>query len=142
MRKKKILVIEDDSELLELLGLCLKNAGFAVIMANNGCEALKMARELSPDLIVLDLVLPELDGFAVCETLRRNSLTSAIPIIVVSGLNSEFSRFAGLESGADEYVTKPVKPDWLVSRIKHWLRHPARPRQVQVQAQRKAGADV
>jgi two-component system alkaline phosphatase synthesis response regulator PhoP len=140
MRKKKILVIEDDSELLELLGLNLKHAGFAVITANNGCEALNMASDRSPDLIVLDLVLPELDGFAVCEILRRNSITNAIPIIVLSGLNSEFARFASLESGADEYVTKPVKPDWLVSRIKHWLRHSARPRQVQ--AQREAGADA
>ena len=117
----KILVVEDNSELLELMRLGLKDAGFGVVTANNGLDALSKARSSSPDLIVLDLVLPELDGFAVCETLKRNQDTATIPIIVLTGLNSEFTRYAGLESGADEYVTKPITPSQLVSRIEGQL---------------------
>ena len=120
--KKKLLVVEDNTELLELLRLGLKQAGFSVSTATNGIEALKKAHSVSPDLIVLDLVLPELDGFAVCETLRRRRETAGTPVIMLTGLTSEFTRYAGLESGADEYVTKPVSPDQLLPRIKHWLR--------------------
>jgi DNA-binding response OmpR family regulator len=122
--RKKLLIVEDNSELLELLRLNLKEAGFTVATAANGLEALKKARSLLPDLIVLDLVLPELDGFGVCEALRREETGAAIPILALTGLSSEFARFAGLESGADEFVTKPVSPSHLVSRIRHWLKHP------------------
>lgn len=122
--RKKLLIVEDNTELLELLRLSFKHAGFLVSTAANGLEALKKARSVSPDLILLDLVLPELDGFAVCEALRRGEDTSATPIIMLTGLTSEFTRYAGMESGADEYVTKPVSPDELLPRIKHWLRHP------------------
>ena len=120
--RKKLLLVEDNTELLELLRLGFKQAGFSVSTAVNGLEALKKARSWGPDLILLDLVLPELDGFAVCETLKRGADTSSIPIIMLTGLTSEFTRFAGLESGADEYVTKPISPDQLLPRIKHWLK--------------------
>ena len=120
--RKKLLVVEDNTELLELLRLGFKQAGFSVSTAATGLEALKKARALSPDLIVLDLVLPELHGFAVTEALRRNEETAAIPIIMLTGLTSEFTRYAGMESGADEYVTKPASPEQLLPRIKHWLR--------------------
>ncbi len=119
--RKKILIVEDNSELLELLRLGLKDAGFNVATAPDGLEALRKARSVFPDLIVLDLVLPELDGFAVCEALKRDMQTAGIPIIVLTGLNSQFTRYAGLESGANEYVTKPVSPSQLVSRIQYWL---------------------
>jgi DNA-binding response OmpR family regulator len=119
--RKKLLIVEDNTELLELLRLGLKQAGFSISTATNGLEALKKARSLMPDLILLDLVLPELDGFAVCERLRREEATAAIPIIMLTGLNSEFTRFAGLESGADEYVTKPASADQLLPKIQHWL---------------------
>jgi two-component system alkaline phosphatase synthesis response regulator PhoP len=117
--RKKILVVEDDAELLELLRLSFKNAGFSIATANNGIEALKKARSITPDAILLDLVLPELDGFAVCETLRRDPVTAEIPIVVVTGLSSELSRLAVLESGADDYVSKPISPRELVSKIRH-----------------------
>ena len=119
--RKKLLIVEDNTELLELLRLGLKQAGFSISTATNGLEALKKARSLMPDLILLDLVLPELDGFAVCERLRREEATATIPIIMLTGLNSEFTRFAGLESGADEYVTKPASADQLLPKIQHWL---------------------
>ena len=125
--RKKILVVEDDTDLLEIMRLSLKGAGYSIATATNGIEALKKARTLSPDLILLDLVLPELDGFAVCETLRRDRATAEVPIIVVTGLSSEFTRLAGLESGATDYVTKPVSPMALVSKIDALLRAGACP---------------
>jgi len=120
--RKKILIVEDDVELLDLLRLSLKHAGLVVATASNGIEALEKAHAVGPDLIVLDLVLPEMDGFAVCETLRRDPATARIPILALTGLTSEFTRYAGLEAGATEYVTKPVSPRQLVSKIKHCLR--------------------
>ena len=133
--RKKLLIVEDNTELLELLRLGLKQAGFSVSTAATGVEALKKARTLSPDLIVLDLVLPELDGFAVCEALRREDATAAIPIIMLTGLTSEFTRYAGMESGADEYVTKPASAGQLLPKIKYWLR------QSQAKSRERAGAN-
>ena len=125
--RKKILVVEDDTDLLDIMRLALKSAGYSTASATNGIEALKKARTLSPDLIILDLVLPELDGFAVCETLRKDRATASVPIIVVTGLSSEFTRLAGFESGATDYVTKPVSLCELVSKIDAWLRRTAKP---------------
>ena len=119
--RRKILIVEDNTELLELLRSYLRMAGFATSTATNGIDALKKVRSGAPDLIVLDLILPELDGFAVCETLKKDPDTADIPIIMVTGLTSEFTRYAGLESGANEYVMKPANPDQLLSRIEYWL---------------------
>ena len=123
--RKKILIVEDNTELLELLRSHLRLAGFSTSSATTGVEALRKVQSTSPDLIVLDLMLPELDGFAVCEILRRDPDTAAIPIIMLTGLTSEFTRYAGMESGADEYVKKPANPGALLSRIEYWLQ--ARP---------------
>jgi len=119
--RKKILIVEDNTELLELLRSYVRMAGYATTTATNGLDALKKARSSTPDLIVLDLVLPELDGFAVCESLKKDPTTAKTPIIMLTGLTSEFTRYAGLESGANEYVTKPANPDQLLSRIEYWL---------------------
>ena len=118
---RKVLVVDDNSEFLELLRLMLKDGGFCVATATDGLQALQKARSVEPDVIVLDLVLPELDGFAVCETLKKERETAAIPVIVLTGLSSEFTRYAGLEAGADAYVTKPVTPTELVSKIQWCL---------------------
>jgi two-component system alkaline phosphatase synthesis response regulator PhoP len=123
LMRKKLLIVEDNTELLELMRLGFKQAGFSVSTAVNGVEAIKKARNFSPDVILLDLILPELDGFAACEALRRNDETSTIPIIMLTGLTSEFTRFAGMESGADEYVTKPASPEQLLPKVNYWLRH-------------------
>ena|ERR1051326_4063574 len=123
--RKKILIVEDNTELLELLRSYLRQAGFGTATATNGVEALRKARSCDPDLIVLDLVLPELDGFAVCETLKKDPQTAHKPIILLTGLTSEFTRYAGLESGANEYVTKPANPHHLLSRIEYWLQEEA-----------------
>jgi DNA-binding response OmpR family regulator len=121
---QKILVVDDDPDLLELLKMSLEGAGFSVITAMNGLEALESARSARPppDLILLDLVLPEMDGFTICEILRKDRTTAAIPVILLTGLTSQFNRLAGLESGANDYVTKPVNPDELLARIRALLR--------------------
>jgi DNA-binding response OmpR family regulator len=117
---QKILVVDDDPDLLALLSESFEAAGVSVITANNGADALTQAQSL-PDLIVLDLVLPEMDGFTVCERLKRSRATASIPIIIMTGLVSQPNRLAGLERGANDYVTKPVTPDELLAKIRTLL---------------------
>lgn len=120
--RKKILIVDDDPEIVELLSFNLKRTGFATGTAGDGVEALKKARSLAPDLIVLDLMLPELDGFAVCEILRRDKATAGIPIIMLTALTSELARLTGMDAGATEYLTKPFSPKELVSKVEEVLR--------------------
>jgi len=119
--RKKILVVDDDADLVELISFNLKQAGYAIGTANDGVDALKKARSLQPDLIVLDIMMPELDGFAVCEILRRDAATASIPIMMLTALSSELGRMAGLGSGASDFVTKPFSPRILVQRIENLL---------------------
>jgi len=119
--RKKILVVDDDCELVELVSFNLKQAGFSIGTASNGVEAIKKAHSLEPDLIVLDVMMPELDGFAVCEILRRDRATASIPIMMFTALSSELGRVAGLGSGASDFVTKPFSPRLLVQRIQELL---------------------
>lgn len=121
LKRKKILVVEDHTDLLELLRLEFKEEGFAIATATNGLDAVKKARSILPDLIVLDVMLPELNGFAVCELLRKDAATAEIPIIMVTGLCGQLSRCAGIESGATDFVTKPVNPGDIVSKVKDVL---------------------
>jgi len=122
--RKKILVVEDDPDLVELLTFNLRASGFAVGTAGDGVDALKKARTIVPDLILLDLMLPELDGFAVGEILRRDPVTAAIPIIIVTAISSQLARLTGLGAGANDYITKPFSPKQLMSRVKEMLAHP------------------
>src|SRR5438477_11993880 len=119
--RKKILVVDDDAELVELLSFNLKQAGYATGTASNGVEAIKKARSIAPDLILLDVMMPELDGFAVCEILRRDSATASIPIMMLTALSSELGRMAGLGSGASDFLPKPFSPRLLVARIQDLL---------------------
>jgi len=119
--RKKILVVDDDAELVELISFNLKQAGYSIGTASNGVEAIKKAHSLEPDLIVLDVMMPELDGFAVCEILRRDAATAAVPIMMLTALSSELGRVAGLGSGASDFVTKPFSPRLLVQRIQELL---------------------
>jgi DNA-binding response OmpR family regulator len=120
--RRKILVVEDNPDQLELIRLVLEKAGFAIGTAANGTDALIKTRSISPDLIILDLMLPGLNGFDICETLRRDPLTATVPIVILTGLCSEFGRLAGLESGANEFLTKPFKVEELVSKVDKLLR--------------------
>jgi DNA-binding response OmpR family regulator len=120
--RRKILVVEDDADQLELVRLTLEKAGFAIGTAANGSDALVKTHSISPDLIILDLMLPGLNGFDICETLRKNPATASVPIIMLTGLCSQFGRLAGLESGASDFLTKPFKVEELVSKVDKLLR--------------------
>lgn len=121
---KKVLVVDDDAELVELVSFNLKQAGYSVGTAADGVEALKKVRSLMPDLIILDVMMPELDGFAVCEILRRDSATATIPILMLTALSSELGRMAGLGSGATDFLSKPFSPRLLLERIENILKKP------------------
>jgi DNA-binding response OmpR family regulator len=119
--RKKILIVEDDAELVELLCFNLKQAGFAVGTAGDGIEAVKKARSLAPDLVLLDLMLPELDGFAVCEILRRDPALASVPILMLTAMSSKFARLSGFDAGATDYITKPFSPRALIEKIQQLL---------------------
>jgi two-component system phosphate regulon response regulator PhoB len=119
--KPKVLVVDDEPEAVELVEFNLKQAGFDVATAADGAEALKKARAVSPALILLDLMLPEIDGLEVCKLLRRDPVTAGIPIIMLTAKAAEIDRVLGLELGADDYVTKPFSPRELVLRIRKIL---------------------
>src|SRR5436309_7300216 len=125
--KPKVLVVDDEPEAVELVEFNLRQAGFEVVAAAHGAEALKKARSTLPSLIVLDLMLPEVDGLEVCRMLRRDPATTDIPIIMLTAKAAEVDRVVGLELGADDYLTKPFSPRELVLRVKKVLQR-AQPR--------------
>lgn len=128
--RRKILVVDDDVEIVEMLSYILKQAGYAIGTACNGIEALKKVRSLSPDLVLLDLMLPELDGFAVCETLRRHADTAKLPVIMLTAVSGELGRLSGLDCGANDYITKPFSPKVLVLKVEALLNKQDSPRPV------------
>ncbi|AOS45359.1 Alkaline phosphatase synthesis transcriptional regulatory protein PhoP [Lacunisphaera limnophila] len=113
----RILAVDDEPELTELMQYHLVRAGHQVTTAANGWEAIASIRANRPDIILLDLMLPDLDGFGVCEILRRDPSTATIPIVIVSAWSSPDSRLLGLELGALDYLTKPFSPQELVERV-------------------------
>jgi len=113
----RILAVDDEPELTELMRFHLVKAGYDVVTAANGWEAIASVRKRRPDIILLDLMLPDLDGFGVCEILRRDPLTAIIPIIIISAWASTDSRNLGLELGALDYIVKPFSPPDLVQRV-------------------------
>ena len=120
--KTRILAVDDEPDALELIEVNLKGAGYEVCSAASGAEALRQARSLGPALILLDLMLPEIDGLEVCKCLRRDPKTASIPIIMLTARAAEIDRVVGLEVGADDYVTKPFSPRELVLRVKNLLK--------------------
>jgi DNA-binding response OmpR family regulator len=119
--KQKVLVVDDNRELLRLIRLSLKAAGFSVATASNGMDGLRKARSLSPDAVILDLVLPGMDGFVVCEALRNCPQTASLPVLILTGLNGQMARFAGMEAGATGFVTKPITAADLILRLNQLL---------------------
>src|SRR5438552_173277 len=120
--KPKILLVDDEPDVVQLVAYNLTAADFEVFTAVDGLEALKKARAVLPNLMILDLMLPELDGLEVCKLLRRDQSTASIPIIILTAKAAEMDRVLGLELGADDYVSKPFSPRELVLRIKRLLR--------------------
>jgi len=116
---KRVLVVDDDTKIVELVKLYLQRDGHHVVTCGDGSEALRLARESRPDLIVLDIMLPGMDGLTVCRTLRAES---PVPIILLTARVSESDRLAGLDLGADDYVTKPFSPRELAARVRAVLR--------------------
>jgi two-component system alkaline phosphatase synthesis response regulator PhoP len=121
LRKKKILVVDDEKDLTALVSLHMKMAGFEVLTASNGEKALDLSREEKPDLIILDLMLPKIDGWQVCERLRQDIATQDIPVIMLTARAETEDKLKGFEAGADDYVTKPFSPRELVARVKRVL---------------------
>ena len=114
MNNKKALVIEDDKNIAELLRLYLEKDGFEVSIASDGGQGLRLAGEVEPDVILLDIMLPVMDGWQVCKEIRRNS---QVPIIMLTAKGETFDKVSGLEMGADDYVTKPFEVKELIARI-------------------------
>jgi CheY-like chemotaxis protein len=113
----KILVAEDERDIRELIGHTLRFAGFDVILAANGIEAVRLAPEEQPDLIILDVRMPRMTGYEACRQLRENPATSAIPIVFLSAKGQEGEIEQGLASGADAYILKPFAPDELSDQV-------------------------
>lgn len=119
---KKILIVDDEPDILEFLKYNLVKEGFHVVTANNGAEAIQSAKETNPDLIILDVMMPEMDGIETCRQLRSKSAFKNTIIIFLSARSEDFTQVAGLETGADDYLVKPVKLRILISKIKAYFR--------------------
>ncbi len=122
MLTKTIAIIEDDNDILELIALHIQKAGFKAKKFTNGEAFFRYLKTDKPDLLILDLMLPDIDGLEICKTLRDKPETSKIPIIILTAKIDEIDRVIGLELGADDYVTKPFSPRELVARIKAVMR--------------------
>lgn len=119
---KKILIVEDEKDIQQLVKLYLDKEGFRTLVAGSGTEALRLLKAEKPDLLVLDLMLPEIDGIEVCKRVRNAPETATLPIIMLTAKAEEADTVVGLELGADDYVTKPFSPKSLVARVKALLR--------------------
>lgn len=117
-----ILIVDDESSIRELVKFNLQKEGYSIIETDNGLSAVTMAKTDKPDLIVLDLMLPGMDGLEVCRTLKGQQSTTAIPIVMLTAKDEEIDKIIGLELGADDYLTKPFSPRELVARVKAVLR--------------------
>ncbi len=122
LSKKKILVVDDENDILEFLSYNIKREGAKVYTATNGVAAIEIARKKKPDLILLDVMMPEMDGMETCMQLRESIETRDIIIAFLTARSEDYSQIAGFEAGADDYITKPIKPRVLISRIKALLR--------------------
>ena len=118
----KILLVDDEPDILEIVGYNLSNEGYQIITAENGVEAVKKAKKELPHLIILDVMMPEMDGIEACEIIRKNPDLKDTIITFLTARGEDYSQVAGFEAGADDYITKPVKPKVLVSKVKALLR--------------------
>jgi two-component system alkaline phosphatase synthesis response regulator PhoP len=118
----KILLVDDEQDILEFVGYSLKKEGFEVFTAQNGKDAIAIAKKEIPDLILLDIMMPEMDGIETCNEIREIHELKNILVAFLTARNEDYSQIAGFEIGADDYITKPIRPRVLVSRIKALLR--------------------
>lgn len=120
--QSKILLVDDEVDILEFISYNLEKEGYKVFTAKNGLEAIKIAEKTLPDLIILDVMMPEMDGIAACEELRRIPSLQHTMITFLTARGEDYSQIAGFEAGADDYITKPIRPKVLVSRVKALLK--------------------
>lgn len=124
MKKKdiKILLVDDEPDILEIVSYNLTHEGYQVITAENGLEGVEKAKKELPNLIILDVMMPGMDGIEACELIRKNSELQNILIVFLTARGEDYSQMAGFDAGADDYITKPIKPKVLVSKVKALLR--------------------
>ncbi|WP_299676491.1 response regulator transcription factor [uncultured Dokdonia sp.] len=118
----KILLVDDEPDILEIVGYNLSNEGYNVITGSNGVEAVKLGKKHKPHLVILDVMMPEMDGIEACELLRKNPDLSDTIITFFTARGEDYSQVAGFDAGADDYITKPIKPKVLISKVKALLR--------------------
>ena len=118
---KKVLIVDDEPDLVETLKFVLETAGFECYAAYNGEDGLNLAREILPDLIILDVMMPKINGFKICRLLKYDSKYKNIPILMVTARSQEEDKLIGEETGVDEYITKPFDLDALVEKVKNYL---------------------
>jgi len=122
----KILIVDDEKDILEFLSYNLRKEGFEILTANNGLEGLEMATKEVPDLIILDVMMPEMDGIEACEKIRETPSLEDTLVLFLTARAEEYSELAGFTAGADDYITKPIKPKLLISRVKAILKRKRR----------------
>lgn len=122
MAKKRILLVDDEAQLVELVKMRLEANGYQVLTAYDGKDALDMAKKEMPDLIILDLMLPKIDGYKVCRMLKFDEKYKKIPIIMFTARALDSDKKVGIEVGADDYITKPFEPELLLMKIKDFLK--------------------
>ena len=122
MKKEKILIVDDEADILEIVGYNLKKEGFEVLTAENGKQAIEIAIEEKPSLIILDVMMPEMDGMETCYQMRNIPALKETLITFLSARGEDYSQIAGFDAGADDYITKPLKPRVLISKVKAILR--------------------
>lgn len=121
MEKKKILIVDDEAHIVELVRVCLEDTDYEIIEAYDGQEALNKAQSEMPDLILLDVMLPKMDGYGVCKTLKSADATKGIPIVMLTAKGQEVDKVKGFQSGADSYMTKPFSPLRLLTELEEKL---------------------
>ena len=121
-KKFKILLVDDEPDIVEIISYSLKNANYDVYSASNGLDAIKVAKSIKPDLIILDVMMPEMDGIEACEIIREDQVVGKTLITFLSARGEDYSQIAALNAGADDYITKPIKPKVLLSKVKSLLR--------------------
>lgn len=122
MKDDKILIVDDEEHIIELIKFNLENAGYETLTATNGIDALRIVREENPRLILLDIMLPGMDGYDICKEIRKDNAIANIPVIMITAKGEEVDKILGLELGADDYITKPFSIRELIARVKALIR--------------------
>ena len=119
---KKILIVDDEKDILEFLSYNLKKEGFSIYTASDGSEGLKKTKKIKPDLIIVDLMMPKMNGIEMCENIRNDKKLSNVIILFLTARSEDYTQIAALDSGADDFIKKPIKPKLLISKVKSLMR--------------------